>query len=75
LRADAEFLNTLWWLLDAPQNGIRIESLETASYFDPYVDPTFRACAVVCANCEEETALRGLPLFGSYDSIKLYMDR
>jgi hypothetical protein len=76
LRADSDFLEyPLWWLLGAPQNGLRLESLETTSYLEPYVDPAFTPCAVVCANCEDEASLRGLPLFGVFDSIKVYLAR
>ena len=76
LRADSGFLEyPLWWLLDAPQSGLRLEALETTAYMDRYADPRFAPCAVVCANCGSEESVRGLPLVGTYDSIKVYLAR
>ncbi|MBM2842350.1 MAG: 2 protein [Anaerolineales bacterium] len=73
LRADSDFLEyPLWWLLGAPQNGLRLESLETTSYLEPYVDPAFTPCAVVCANCLEGETPEGLALIGSFDSLNVF---
>jgi hypothetical protein len=75
LRASAAFLEyPIWWLLDAPQSGIRIEPYDAAPYLAGTVDESFEPCAVICANCEAETTLRGLRLFGTYDSIKVYLN-
>lgn len=75
LRASAAFLEyPLWWLLGAPQSGIRIEPYDAAPYLADTVDVSFEPCAVICANCEDETMLRGLSLFGTYDSIKVYLN-
>jgi hypothetical protein len=74
LRANAAFLEyPLWWLLDAPQNGIRVESLEFTPYLEPFADPVFKPCAIVCANCDDQQVIRGLPLFGIFDSLRLYV--
>jgi hypothetical protein len=73
LRANSDFLEyPLWWLLDAPQSGVRIESLETSADLERFVDPDFAPCAVVCANCGENETPAGLPLMGSYDSLRVY---
>jgi hypothetical protein len=74
LRANAAFLEyPLWWLLNAPQSGIRIESLEVNPYLKRYIDPDFEPCAVICANCDVQQSAHGLPLFGTYDSMKVYL--
>lgn len=76
LRAPAAFLEyPIWWMLDAPQNGTRIETFDIAPRLAAYADPAFEPCAVICGNCEDEEAIHGLPLFGIYDSLKLYMAR
>jgi hypothetical protein len=76
LRAQSSFLEyPLWWLLDAPQSGIRIESLETADYLERYRDPAFAPCVVVCATCGGEATSTGLPLFAVYDQLSVYMER
>jgi 4-amino-4-deoxy-L-arabinose transferase-like glycosyltransferase len=73
LRADSDFLEyPLWWLLGAPQNGLRLESLETTSYLEPYVDRAFTPCAVVCANCLEGETPEGFALIGSFDSLNVF---
>jgi hypothetical protein len=64
----------IWWLLKAPQSGIRIESLYYSKVLDRYADPTFKPCAILCTICSGRTRLNGLDLFGSYDGlVNLYM--
>ncbi|NJD60675.1 MAG: hypothetical protein C3F13_00190 [Anaerolineales bacterium] len=64
----------IWWLLKAPQSGIRIESLYYSEVLDRYADPTFKPCAIFCTICSGRTRLNGLDLFGSYDGVvNLYM--
>jgi hypothetical protein len=41
-----------WWILDAPQSGIRIESLSHSVYTEQYVDRSFKPCLIICAGCE-----------------------
>ena len=74
LSANPGFLEyPLWWALGAPQSGVRIEFVDIAPELEPYVDASFKPCAVVCAICDEQQVYHGLPIFGTYDSIKLYM--
>lgn len=64
----------IWWLLKAPQSGIRIESLYYSDALSRYADTSFKPCAIVCTICGARKQLDGLPLFGSYDGwINLYM--
>jgi hypothetical protein len=70
LRIDSHDLEyTFWWLLKAPQSGIRIESLYYSSQLARYADPAFKPCAIICTICSGRTRLNGLDLFGSYDSL------
>ena len=41
-----------WWILNAPQSGIQIESLSHSAYTERYVDPSFEPCLVICAGCD-----------------------
>jgi 4-amino-4-deoxy-L-arabinose transferase-like glycosyltransferase len=61
----------IWWVLDAPQSGIRIENLSTSPYLDRYRDPAFQPCAVVCVRCTDKE-WGGLPLWGTFDPFRLY---
>ena len=75
LRIDSHDLEyTFWWLLKAPQSGIRIESIYYSDRLARYADPNFKPCAIICTICGGRTRLYGLDLFGSYDSVvNLYM--
>jgi hypothetical protein len=46
-----------WWILDAPQSGIRIESLSHSVYTERYVDPSFKPCLIICAGCEASASV------------------
>ena len=75
LRIDSHDIEyAFWWLLDAPQSGIRIESLYYPPELSRYADPAFTPCAVICTICANRTRLHGLSLAGSYDSVvELFM--
>jgi hypothetical protein len=64
----------IWWLLKAPQSGIRVESLYYSEALSCYADPAFKPCAIICTICAGRSSLNGLTLFGSYDGlVNLYM--
>ncbi len=64
----------IWWLLKAPQSGIRIESLYYSEVLNRYADPSFKPCAILCTICGARSTLNGLSLYGSYDGlVNLYM--
>jgi hypothetical protein len=70
LRIDSHDLEyPFWWLLQAPQSGIRIESIYYSSQLARYADPTFKPCAIICTICSGRTRLNGLDLFGSYSGV------
>jgi len=43
---------TFWWLLEAPQSGIHLESLVAPPELRRYLDPTYDPCAVICTECD-----------------------
>jgi hypothetical protein len=55
-----------WYLLGAPQNGMRLESIVTYPELECYLDPNFKPCAIICTTCGEQTQLFGLERIGSY---------
>jgi hypothetical protein len=63
LRIDSGHLEYLfWWLLQAPQSGIRIESIYYPERLASLADPSFRPCAILCTICGDRQRLHGLPL-------------
>ena len=62
-----------WWLLGAPQNGMRIESLYYSDNLARYADPSFKPCAIICTICTDRTRLHGLNLGGTYPDVKLFL--
>jgi hypothetical protein len=67
---DREYL--FWWLLNAPQSGIRIESVYPLPELAHLADPEFRPCAIICTICGDRTELHGLPVIEDYGEVKLY---
>jgi hypothetical protein len=73
LRLDSHDLEyPFWWLLNAPQSGIRIESIDTSPLFQRYVDPTFKPCAIICTICSDKARLHNLDLSGDFNSVRVY---
>jgi len=62
-----------WWLLNAPQNGIHIESLDTYPRLQRYVDPNFKPCAIICTNCSDKPSLHNLNLSGDFNIVRVYL--
>jgi hypothetical protein len=75
LRIDSHDLEyPYWWLMKAPQSGIRIESVYYSDQLKRYADPSFKPCAIICTICDGRIRLNGLNLFASYDSsVKLFV--
>jgi hypothetical protein len=70
LPGNAEY--PFWWLLNAPESGIRIESLYHSIYTERYVDPTFKPCAIICSDCTADDEIPGyLPVAG-YGSFSVF---
>jgi hypothetical protein len=62
----------LWWVLDAPQSGIRIETLTPLPEEARYLDPAFQPCAVFCVDCGDQDSWGGLPLWQDSAGFRLY---
>jgi hypothetical protein len=62
-----------WWLLDAPQSGYRLESLEVPSQIEKYIDLDFKPCAIICMVCGDREQVHGLERVGNYgEGLVLY---
>jgi hypothetical protein len=73
LRIDSSDLEYLfWWLLDAPQSGVHLETLYTFPDLERYIDPAYKPCAIICTICDDRSTLHGLTLEGDYSNVKLF---
>ena len=63
----------LWYLLDAPQSGFRLETIYTAPNLTPLIDRDFHPCAVICTICGGRTRLHGLELYSGWGDVRLYL--
>lgn len=75
---DFEYL--FWWLLDAPQSGIHIESLHALPETKRYLDASFAPCAILCTLCRQGDQIKetfyGLDLASDYSGrVQLYLSR
>jgi hypothetical protein len=74
LRIDSHDLEyAFWWLLRAPQSGIRIESVYVTQRSKPLMDPEFRPCAILCTICADRERLHGLPLAADLDRLDVFL--
>lgn len=68
---DAEY--PYWYILNAPQSGVRIETIETYPYLEKYVDRSFKPCAIFCTICyTAEEQMSGLPYINTFGDVRLY---
>ncbi len=65
---------TFWWLLDAPQGGVRIEILNTYPHLKRYADPLFKPCAVLCTICQDKSEVHGLSLTKDFGAVRVYAE-
>jgi hypothetical protein len=74
LRIDSDDLEyVFWWLLQAPQSGIRIESVFVTERLKPLLDPTFHPCAILCTICGDRVGLHGLPMAADLDRLDVFL--
>lgn len=67
LRIDSHDLEyPYWWLLDAPQSGIRLEVVDTYPHLERYLDQDFKPCAIICSVCGDLERLYGLRRQGDF---------
>ncbi|MGD8603967.1 MAG: hypothetical protein PVF49_05260 [Anaerolineales bacterium] len=67
---DPEYL--YWWLLDAPQNGTRVELVNPYQHLERYLDPDFQPCLILCTVCGGRQELLGLGRSWESGNIILY---
>jgi hypothetical protein len=67
-----DFEYPIWWLLEAPYSGIRLEHLNPTNETARYGDPDFMPCAVICTICVGEGSLENLPLVSDFGHIQYY---
>jgi hypothetical protein len=61
-----------WWILDAPQSGIRIESLYHSSYTDKYVERSFKPCVIICSDCGDGAEEPTYSLVARYGDLSVF---
>ena len=64
----------VWWLLGAPESGIRIESLTPVRVSEIYVDQDFQPCALICIDCQGKELDIGLPMEGDYGHFRFFIN-
>jgi len=62
-----------WWLLDAPQSGVHIETIYTYPYLERYRDQTFKPCAIICMICGDRVKLHGLHLRANSGRVSVFV--
>jgi 4-amino-4-deoxy-L-arabinose transferase-like glycosyltransferase len=74
LKIDSSDLEYPFWrLLEAPQSGYRIESIEVRPQLERYVDPDFKPCAIICTICGDREQIHGLEQVGDFgEGLLLY---
>ena len=68
--SDPEYL--IWYLLRAPQSGIRIETVYTSPDLEHLLDRDFVPCAVLCTLCGDRTRMNDLDLALEAGRVKLF---
>jgi hypothetical protein len=62
-----------WWLLDAPQSGVHMETIYTYPYLERYRDTTFKPCAIICMICGDRVQLHGLRLAANFGRVSVFI--
>jgi hypothetical protein len=74
LRIDSGDLEyAFWWLLGAPESGLRIESIYPTDDSRSLADPAFRPCAILCTICGDRQRLHGLPLEADFGAVDVFV--
>jgi len=74
LRLDSHDLEyPFWWLLDAPESGIQLESVETFSELERYLNRDFNPCALICTICGDRQTYSNLVRVWSGEEISVFL--
>ena len=69
LRIDSHDIEyQFWWMLGAPQSGVRIESIYYSNVLTRYADLSFKPCAIICTICSDRDHVNGMNLTSPYGS-------
>lgn len=60
---DTEY--AIWWFLEAPQSGVKLQTINTYAWLLRYQDRSFKPCAILCTICGDRSRLHGLELIHS----------
>jgi hypothetical protein len=61
-----------WWALEAPQSGIRVETLNPLPESDRYRDRGFKPCIVLCTLCTDQEEYDGLPMTTDFGGVRVF---
>jgi hypothetical protein len=65
-----------WWLLRAPQSGVRIRNLGVAPPpRGPDAESGIQPCAIICTTCAGAEEVGGFPLVADFGHVQLYSKR
>ena len=63
-----------WWLLQAPQSGIQLRFVNAPDDLQKYIKTDYKACAIICTLCQDESSFHGLPLAGDYGHVQFFLE-
>jgi len=61
-----------WWLLEAPQSGVRVETLRPVIETQGLAEKGFRPCAIICTHCGAVDKMEGYILLDDFGHVRLY---
>ena len=70
-KLDMEY--TFWWLLEAPQSGVRLHHLRATDPTRDLQPASPNPCAVICTDCTDVARMTDLPLRNDFGHVALYM--
>ena len=73
LEIDSNGLEYLyWWVLEAPQSGVKIQTLNPTPESSRYLETTFHPCIVICTLCTDREAYNGLPMITDFSGVRVF---
>lgn len=62
-------------MLYAPQNGYRLEMINTYPMLEHLLDREFVPCAVICTICDGRAEIGDLMLYSDFSGVGLYLQK